>query len=257
MIAAVRQVKTGTSPPMENRSPMTLGEQFAAAQDWWRDAGVDQDFLDEVQVMLADEEEAAPQPAATETVTKPAELEPPKLAAADLPDSLEAFHVWWTSEANPFAESLNRTVAPRGVTEPSVMVLAPMPEADDTEALLSGPQGRFVANILHAAGVEVDRAYFASALPGHMPLPDWDRYGSEGLGVALLRHIALVKPERLILFGSKLPPMFGHDPAAPPEMFQQVDQTTVLTTFAPDRLLDHARQRARLWKRLLEWTQLQ
>ncbi len=254
MIAGVRQVKTGTSPPMENRSPMTLGEQFAAAQDWWRDAGVDQDFMDEVQVMLADEEEAAPQPAPAATVTKPAEPEPPKLAAADLPDSLEAFHDWWTSETNPFAEGLNRAIAPRGVTGASVMVLAPMPEAGDSETLLSGPQGRFVANVLHAAGVEVDKAYFASALPGHMPLPDWDRHGGEGLGTALLRHIELVKPERLLLFGSKLPALFGHDAAAPPEAFNRLAQASVLTTFAPDRLLDHARQRARLWKRLLEWT---
>ncbi|MEL1250118.1 hypothetical protein [Aurantiacibacter gilvus] len=247
---------------MENRPDLTadltpdlnLAEQFAAAQDWWRDAGVDQHFTDEVQVMLAEEEEVAPAPVAAAPAAKPAEPEPPKLSATDLPDSLDAFHDWWTGEANPFAEGLRNRVAPRGAAGSSVMVLVPMPEAGDGEALLAGPQGRFIANVLRSAGIDAAAAYFASALPGHMPLPDWARHGSEGLGIALAHHVGLVKPQRVIMFGSKLPALFGHDPAAPPEMFDRLAEASVLATFAPDRLLDHARQRARLWKRLLEWT---
>ena len=235
---------------------MTLGEQFAAAQAWWRDAGVDQDFMDEVQVMLAEDEEVAPKKAPAAAATKAAEPEPvpPKLATADLPDSLAAFQDWWASDENPFSAGNQQAVAPRGTPEATAMVLAPMPEADDAEVLLSGPQGRFVSSVFHAVGVDPADVYFASALPGHMPLPDWERLGKEGLGLALAHHITLVKPTKLIVFGSKLPTLFGHDQAAPPEAFSQLAEASVLTTFAPDRLLDHARQRARLWKRLLEWT---
>lgn len=241
---------------MENRTNMTLAEQFAAAQDWWRDAGVDQDFTAEVQVMLAEEEETASRPAHTVAPATVAEAEPapPKLLASDLPDSLEAFQAWWIGETNPFGEDVKQAVPARGAAGSPVMVLVPMPEADDGEALLSGLQGRFVASVLRAMGIDAETAYFASALPGHMPLPDWERLGSEGLGAALAHHIGLAGPDRVILFGSKLPALLGHDPAAPPEAFARVSATAALTTFAPDRLLDHARQRAKLWQRLLEWT---
>ena len=239
---------------MENHRDMTLGEQFAAAQDWWREAGVDFDFTDEVQVMLADEAETAAVAAPAAQAAKVVEDEPapPKLAKADLPDDLDAFRNWWSGADNPFANGT--AVPPRGSAQAQVMVLVPMPEADDGDSLLAGAQGRLVSNMLAAAGVPAEAAYLASALPWHMPLPDWETMHSEGLGTAISHHVELAAPQRVILFGSKMPALFGHDPAAPPESFTRIGNVPVLTTFAPDRLLDHARQRARLWRRLLEWT---
>ena len=53
------------SSPSPSKSGPSLAESIAAAQDWWRDAGVDMLFLDEPQVWLQDpaqEAAAAPPP---------------------------------------------------------------------------------------------------------------------------------------------------------------------------------------------------
>ena len=255
LIDASRQVKTGISPKMSIRPDKSLAEQFAAAQDWWREAGVDFEYSDEVKPLLADEEAeevaSRPQKPAAPIIEKPPE---PKITANDLPQGLEAFREWWAGADNPFAASGNKSIAPRGEAGAPVMVVCAMPEANDDATLFAGPHGRLIANILRAINVEPDAAYYASALPVHVTLPDWTALGTDGLGSVLSHHIALAKPQRVLFFSSKLPALIGQDAGAPPESFTQIAGASTLVTFAPDRLLDHTRQRARLWKRLLEWT---
>jgi len=240
---------------MENRTEITLGEQFAATIDWWRDAGVDFEFSDEIAPLLADEDE--PQHAkvpATEAEPEAEKPPEPKIKVSELPQDLAAFRQWWVAPENPFANGHSARVAPIGVEGAPIMVLTTMPEIDDRDSLLSGQQGRLLGNILRAVGVDPNIAYLASALPSHTTLPDWDELGSDGLGTVIAHHVALAKPQRILLFGSKLPALLGHDPSAPPETFVSINDIATLATFAPDRLLDHARQRARLWKRLCQWT---
>lgn len=240
---------------MENRSEIPLGDQFAATIDWWREAGVDYEFSDEIVTLLADEgEEQETRPAAAqkaETLEEPPE---PKLKAADLPQDLSGFRDWWVGPDNPFANGHSTRVAPIGMESAPMMVLTTMPETDDRDRLLDGAQGRLVTNVLKAIGLDPNLAYLASALPCHTTLPDWTQLGTDGLGIVLAHHVALARPQRILLLGSKLPPLFGHDPAAPPEEFVAIGTTATLVSFAPDRLLDHGRQRARLWKRLCQWT---
>ncbi|WAT18518.1 hypothetical protein OZN62_02755 [Aurantiacibacter sp. MUD11] len=241
---------------MRNHDDINLAEKFAAAQDWWRGAGVDYDFTDEAMPLLADEEEAAPTPLVKQAAAEDKAEEPPapKLSATDLPDELPAFREWWMGADNPFSAPASSCIPPRGEAGAPVMVVVPMPEAGDSDMLLSGVQGLLVGNILRAIGIDPDAAYLASALPAHMPLPDFEALGREGLGAALTQHIQLAQPQRVLLLGSKLPGLLGHDPSSPPESLTDIGGTKTLATFAPDRLLDHARQRARLWKRLLQWT---
>lgn len=242
---------------MENPADITLAEQLAAAHDWWRDAGVDLTFSDEVTVWLTDPAAQAPAPVTTPKPSvqsaAPAEREP-RLRAADLPDNLEALRHWWASSANPFAAPAARNLAPRGAAGAALMVIAPMPEAGDGELLLAGAHGRLVANLANALGIDGGQVFIASALPAHQPLPDWPNLAFDGLGTAVVRLVEVVQPQRVLLLGSKLPQLMGHDPAAPPESFTAIGATPTLVTFAPDRLLDHPRQRARLWRRLLDWT---
>ena len=258
MIVARRAVKTTLGPNMENRNEIPLGDQFAAAMDWWRDAGVDYEFSDEIVPLLADEadaEHARPTaPAEVKTEEKPPE---PKVKSADLPGDLAAFRDWWVGPDNPFANGHAARIAPIGKEGAPLMVITAMPEIEDRDSLLSGPQGRLVGNVLRAMGLDPNLAYFASALPCQTTLPDWDQLAADGLGSAIIHHVTLAKPRRVLLFGSKLPAVLGHDPAAPPESFSAIADTATLATFAPDRLLDHARQRARLWKRLCQWTAAQ
>lgn len=239
---------------MQNHADISLAEKFVAAQEWWRDAGVDYDFTDEITALLSDEEEQAPTPLAKSAEAKAEEPPEPRLSAADLPQDLAGFREWWIGPENPFAATGGRSVAPRGAAGAPVMVIVPMPEASDDDTLLGGAQGRLVANILRAIDIDPDAVYVASALPAHMPLPDFDALGRDGLGTTLAHHVQLAQPQRVLLFGSKLPALLGHDASSPPESFTAIGSTRTLATFAPDRLLDHPRQRARLWKRLLQWT---
>ncbi|KLI64019.1 hypothetical protein [Aurantiacibacter marinus] len=240
---------------METRPQLTLAEQYSATLDWWRDAGVDCLFEDDVQNLLANEHESANKNAAAQAPESDVKVAPePVIPEIDLPKDMPAFRGWWMDPETPLPSGHSPRIAPRGEIGAQLMLLVPMPEVDDRERLLAGPQGKMLDNIAIALGIDVGRAYFASAIPGNMTLPDWGGLLSEGAGAALQRHIELAKPQRVILFGSKLPAMLGHDPAAPPESFTEIANIPALTTFAPDRLLDHPRQRARLWHRLLQWT---
>lgn len=255
MIVGLQGVKTGLGPNMENPAEITLGEQYAATIDWWRDVGVDYLFTDEIEPILQDEGLAKPQhapaPKQEPEAEKPAE---PLVKTINLPQDLAAFRDWWVGPDNPFVNGHSARLAPIGKLEAPIMVMTAMPELEDRDSLLAGAQGRLVGSILRAIGIDPNATYLASALPCHTSLPDWGQLGTDGLGAVLAHHIALAKPRRVLLMGSKLPALLGQNPAALPESFSTISGTATLSTFSPDRLLDHPRQRARLWKRLCQWT---
>jgi len=241
---------------METHTQISLAEQYAATLDWWRGAGVDCVFEDDVQSMLSDIEAPATKAAAASApAEEKIETAPePAISPKNLPGDMQSFRDWWMDPETPLPTGPSPRIAPRGETGAPLMLLVPMPETDDVDQLLSGPQGKMLASITLALGYDAGLAYFASAIPANITLPDWGALAADGLGTALHKHIELAKPDRVIMFGSKLPAMLGHDPAAPPEAFTDIAGIPALTTFAPDRLLDHPRQRARLWQRLLQWT---
>ncbi|GGD52639.1 hypothetical protein GRI62_05300 [Erythrobacter arachoides] len=236
---------------MDNLSAFSLADRYSAALDWWRDAGVDCDFADEVQPWLAVEDDTAPEQAA-----RPAKPEPaphvPAVAESALPHELGAFRAWWTAADNPIVSGPSARVSPRGEAGARLLMLVPMPEDGDRDRLLAGPQGEMLGNIAKAIGIAPDAVYYAAALPAHMPHPDWDDLAREGLGLAVLRHIELARPERVLVFGTKLPALLGH--AASPDTLREIAGIPALATFAPERLLEHKRQRALLWERLQKWT---
>ena len=125
-----------------------------------------------------------------------------------------------------------------------------MPEEQDDTALLSGAQGRLVGNIARALGLSAAQTYRATALPAHLPLPDWDGLAAQGLGAVLAHHVALVAPARVLLLGGALPGLFGASGTA----LREIAGVPALASYAPDRLLGHPPQLARLWQQLLEWT---
>jgi DNA polymerase len=61
------------------------------------------------------------------------------------------------------------------------MILLPMPEADDTETLLSGRAGKLLDGLLAALGLDRANVYLAPALPCHVPMPDWTQLREQGL----------------------------------------------------------------------------
>jgi uracil-DNA glycosylase len=200
-------------------SPLSPAE-IAGGLEWWRDAGVDLDFVDEPLHWLV-EPEAETVPSLPAAFAAPRREESGGQAPAARiggprdawPASLGAFAEWWMAEPTLDGGTVRDRAAPRGPQGAELMVLVPAPGQDDGEQLLTGRDGSVLAAMLRAMGLEPDTVYFASALPRHIPLPDWDSLARDGLGEVLAHHIGLVAPQRLIAFGPSILPLLGHDPA--------------------------------------------
>ena len=238
--------------------PPTLAQSIAAAQAWWREAGVDLAFHDEPQPWLA--EEGPAEAPIQKTAEKPAPPHKPRIGGdpGAWPQDLAAFHQWWLDEPSLDQGGLSPRIAPCGETGAALMLLVPMPEAEDGDTLLSGPEGRLLASLATAMGLTPAEVYLAAALPRRTPVPDWERLAADGLGEVLLHHIRLAAPKRLIVLGTRILPLLGHDPAqaapAVSELAIHGAAVPMLTSYAPERLLGNARQRAGLWQRWLDWT---
>ena len=256
---------------MDSRPLPPLHEQFAAAQDWWREAGVDCDFADEPKNWLASEctkaqSERTEAPNGDTQVGEPPPQIPLAPAPAPLggdrsswPQSLDQFAPWWLASGELETGGTEPRVAPRGVAQAELMVLVPMPEEGDAERLLAGPQGRLVGSMLAAMGVAEDQAYVAAALPRHARHPDWAALAEREWGEVVVHHVRLVRPQRLLILGRAMLPLFGHDPAQagakPRPIALQGCDVPALASFGPEALLATPRFRAGLWRGWLEWTE--
>lgn len=246
---------------MAERGIPDIHQQIAAAFDWWRDAGVDCDFTDDPKSWIAAEEpaaEATPQfrPVPEKRAAEPAAA--PKIEPSLLPADLPAFVDWWLSEPLLDAGRVAARVSPRGNAGAELMVVVAHPEAGDSDTLLSGPQGRGLDAMLGAMGIAPEAAYVASALPRHTPHADWAAAASAGLGTALLRHIKLVAPKRLIVFGDNILPLMGNDLPKSHADFLNINHVggkiALLVARELGALLERPRWKAGFWQRWLEWT---
>lgn len=244
-----------------------LVQDFEAALEWWRLAGVDTDFADDVTDWLAAPEAEVAAPAQTVPAAEPqrraALPDLPRVemggGRASWPTDLAAFQRWWLESERLDAGGSFPRVAPRGEAGAALMVLVPEPEEADRETLLSGPEGKLLAGFLAAAGLAAEQSYVAAALPRHTPLPDWAQLKDDGLGDLLAHHIALAAPKRIIAFGRNILPLLGHDTAqgaATLRVFNH-DGVSVPLMAAPTlgELLRSAGRRKQLWQRWLDWTE--
>jgi uracil-DNA glycosylase len=234
------------------------GDDLAAALAWWRDAGLEHDYADAPRAWL---KPAAEEIADVAAPAPQAELPPPRERIGgdpiDWPQTFESFAPWWLAEPRLDEGQTAGRVPPRGAAGADVMVLVDYPEAEDADQLLSGPQGRLLDAILAALGLGPESTYLAAALPRHMPLPDWAALGEAGLGELTAHHIALAAPKRLLVFGSHVSSLLGHDPANSTGFLPNLDHegAKVPALVAPglEVLAARPRGKARLWQALLDW----
>lgn len=247
-------------------------DDFAAALDWWREAGVDLAFADEPSGWLdtgaTPATESAPPPPPAPAPIKRNAIERaierggdgPRIGGApeEWPQTLEDFRNWWLTEPSLADAGVAGRLPPRGVAGAKLMLLVPHPARDDAGELLAGSGGRLVAAISRAIGLPPEEAYLASALPAVPALPDWEDLSQRGLGSVLRHHVALARPHRVLVFGRAMAPLFGIDPAATrdPASIALPDGSAVPLLLAPD-LAELARspvRRRNFWTRWLEWT---
>ncbi len=250
---------------MNKHTHLSFAEALSATQQWWMDAGVDLIFEDSPQAWLdsSPEEEAVAIAPQASKASPPVEAEPPKPRLGgkpgDWPRDLENFIAWWRSDHSFDTGGIGRRIGPRGPAAPPLMVLVPEPEPEDQEALLSGPQGRLLENMLRAMGIAAQDVYLASALPRRTPMADWAGLADAGLREITLHHIGLVSPERLLVLGRNILPLTDNDPtknsAILPEVNHEGPSPVVFAGWDLATLLTRAKARSTFWRGWLNWTE--
>ena len=264
-----------------NPPGFTLAREFEAALAWWQAAGGDCDYRDDATAWLA-EAPAAPAPssgdkraplpgqfAASQALTGDTKAMPTRTAPSapnrtpqrrDLlgespPADLAAFRDWWMNAPELHGARLNPRVAPRGPGGAGLMVLVPQPEASDRERLLDGPQGRLLANILAAIGLDESAVYIASALPCHTPMADLPALAASGMDAVTAHHIALAAPRQLLVLGTALAPMLEAQWAdGLREINHSSGKVPVMVSETLEAMMDMPRLKARFWRRWMEWS---
>jgi len=260
MVPAISQFTAGAGMPTALGGP-AIAEAIDAALAWWRDAGVDGDFADTPQDWLAVASPAAP----AKTAPPAAAAAPAPVAIAGgpqaWPDELAAFSTWWMTEpalvAFGGAFGAGR-IAPTGPIEPALMVVVPMPEAQDGETLLSGPVGRVLDGFLAAAGMTRAAVYCAAACPARIAAPDWAALAEQGLGQLLAHHIALVRPQRVLVFGQTgISTLLGNGSTNNPTLLPLINHSgaivPMLTAYDLEAIVARPALKAAFWNRWLEW----
>ncbi|WP_338465996.1 hypothetical protein RXV95_10480 [Novosphingobium sp. ZN18A2] len=246
-----------------------LADWIGAALDWWRDAGVDADYAENPQDWLeaAKAKRAAANPASHPADT-PAESRKPETEGKAVriggerdrwPDTAEAFATWWLTEPTLCPLPAERRVPPSGPAGAPLMVLVPMPEAEDTNALMTGAQGRLLDSMLRAMSLSRDAIYVASVLPARIAAPDWQALAAGGMGDIAAHHIALASPQRLLVLGrTDISPLLGNDPAksAPfePIVNHEGQKVAAFADYGLDVMLARPGLKAGVWSRWLQWT---
>lgn len=239
------------------------GADIAAALQWWREAGVDCDFADDPTTWLVDPTaDSAPAPAWTvaplpEGASTPAPS-PFGGDPAGWPASLDRFAEWWLAEPLLDDGAVRDRVAPRGQPGAACMIVVPQPEAIDRDHLLSGPEGALLRGFLEAAGLAPDSVYVASVVPRHRPALDWAGLAGQSAGAVLRHHIALVRPARLLVFGSGILPLLGHDPTHNAQNLPSFNHEGLTVPLLPARelaaLIARPAWKAGFWRNWLDWT---
>lgn len=251
----------------EEPNTLPRASDFAAALGWWCEAGVDLDFTDDATAWLAEPEPESAKPKAPSPPPagreKPAAAQVEKIPQlggdpAGWPTDLAAFREWWLAEPSLDTGGTGPRMAPRGDAGAALMVVVGEPEREDRDSLLSGPQGKLLAGFLRAAGIASDTVYLATALPRHMPMPDWPQLQAAGVAKLLDHHVGLVDPQRILVFGRNILPLIGHDMAQGSAVLREFNHQgrsiPVMGARGLAELLRSTQARKTLWQRWLDWT---
>jgi uracil-DNA glycosylase family 4 len=220
----------------------------ASALEWWRDAGVDMLVEDDVRDWLA----RTPPPAAAVT----AETAVAAPVAETLPDTLEAFVAWRLSEDAPEADWHASRFTPTGPADAEWVLVTDVPEAEDSDMLMSGPTGRLLDKMLAAIGQSRESVHL---LPLAWARPVTGRIApdEEARLLELARHhLSLLAPKKLVLLGQSasrvLTETNGESLTNPIRDVNHFGANILaLASFHPRFLLERPAAKSEAWKHLL------
>ncbi len=213
-----------------------------SALAWWLEAGVDVVVQEEPRDWLKPaQRNAAPSPVANIA-------EPSHETLAQLQD-------WLASSAQlPLASATARRILPHGPERAAVMLLSDAPALEDFAAgqPIGGDAWILAGRMLAAIGLSGDEAYSASLSCFHSPGARISEKEREACAEIARRHIGLVQPKRLILFGDgpclallgkRLVEARGH--------IHKVEGVRAVATFHPRHLIKRPLDKSLAWRDLL------
>jgi len=217
---------------------------------WWLEAGVDVAVQEAPRDWL--------KPAVSKGTVPKQGLSPVERlgnVAAPTHSTLAELQHWLASSAElPLASATARRILPHGPEEAPVMLLSDAPALEDFAAgqPIGGDAWTLAGRMLAAIGIDSTAAYSASLSCFNTPgarLADADR---EACAEIARRHIRLVRPERLILFGDgpalallgkRLVEARGH--------IHKVEGVRTVATFHPRHLIKRPLDKSLAWRDLL------
>ncbi len=227
--------------------------QAASALAWWLEAGVDVAVQEEARDWLK-----APQaPAQTKGAAPVTESSQPK--PLEIPETLDLFHDWLRNEpALPLAKSGARRVLPVGKENAAIMLLTDTPgvEGSADGRPLGGDPWILTQRMLTAIGIDPDDAYCASFSCFHAAGSGNKGPDPEACTNIARRHIALAKPQRLLLLGGELSrALLGKPLTAARGHVHRVEGVRTVATFHPSLLMQRPSQKESAWSDLLLLTE--
>jgi DNA polymerase len=242
-----------TIPAMGGEAPDTAiamdSAQAASALAWWLEMGVDVAVQDSPRDWLAPPPpRAIPSAPAGSPAAEPNVAQPSHQTLAELQDWLAL------STQLPLASATARRILPHGPENAPVMLLSDAPTLEDLAAgqPIGGDSWALTVRMLAAIGIQADDAYVASLTCFHAPgqrLKDGELAECAELA---RRHIALARPERLILFGdTPARALLGKPLTAARGHLHKVEGVPAIVTFHPRHLLKRTSDKALAWRDLL------
>jgi uracil-DNA glycosylase family 4 len=220
-----------------------------SALTWWLDAGVDVAVQEEPRNWL---QPSNPVSRTQEPAPAPNVVEPSHETLAELTE-------WLASSTHlPLASATARRIMPHGPENPAIMLLSDGLTLEDSMAAqpIGGESWELAKRMLAAIRIPADQAYSASLSCFYTPGSRMTAEDREACAEIARRHIRLVKPKLLLLFGGgaaqallgkPLPQARGH--------VHKVEGVRTVATFHPRDLINQPSNKSLAWKDLLLLTE--
>jgi uracil-DNA glycosylase len=214
-----------------------------SALAWWLESGVDVAVQEEARDWL--------KPAPPRSRPAP----PPPNIVQPSQETLAELQQWLSSSMElPLIGRGAKRVLPHGPEEAEIMLLVDTPAVDDAAAgqPIGGDAWALAQRMLAAIGIAPEQAYSASLSCFHSPGARMSAADREACAAIARRHIALAKPNRLLLLGEgpaqmligkPLPLARGH--------LHKVEGIRAVATFHPRQLIKLPSNKSLAWKDLL------
>jgi DNA polymerase len=230
-------------------NPIGIAEARSALA-WWLEAGVDVAVQDEPRNWLKPQSRpgTAPAPGLFPQAQAPNVVQPRH-------DTLAELQQWLASSVElPLVGRASKRIAPHGPQDAAVMLLTGAPTLDDAAAgqPIAGDAWALTRRMLAAIAIDADDAYSASLSLVHSPGTRMSESDRQACAAIARRHIALVRPRRLLLFGDEpCLALLGKHLVEARGHVHKIEGVRAVATFHPRQLVNHPSKKAMAWRDLL------